>query len=374
MKYIPNSFQIANAVVDDLLCLMSGNAWKCYAVIVRKTAGWQKEMDYISVSQFKTLTGIKTDVTVADALKELVELDLIASVKRHGQVTGYRLNMPQLPPENGGTTTPKNWVHPKMDTTPKNWGVLPPENGGTTTPKNWVHPKMDTTPKNWGVLPPENGGTTTPKNWVHPKMDTTPKNWGVLPPENGGTTTPKNWVHPKMDTTPKNWGVLPPENGGTTTPKNWGSTKHTTKPTNTKHTISASAAADAPLPAKHSESGERAATVKAKPTKHETELALLADYGITGQVAADFLQVRKAKRQPLTETAMKLLAADAEKCGMTALQAVEYAIGNGWASFRAEWLQNKTFGGSGNRGGLTHNQTAAVLDARSYGDMPTTDF
>lgn len=290
MKYIPNSFQIANAVVDDLLCLMSGNAWKCYAVIVRKTTGWQKEMDYISVSQFKTLTGIKKDETVTDALKELEELNLIASVKQRGKVTGYRLNMPELPPENGGTTTPKNWVHPKMGTTPKNWGVLPPENGGTTTP----------------------------------------------------------------------------EKGG--------STKHTTKPTNTKHTISASAAADAPLPAKHSENGERAATVKAKPTRHETELALLADYGITGQVAADFLQVRKAKRQPLTETAMRLIAADAEKCGMTALQAVEYAIGNGWGSFRAEWLQNKTFGRSGNRGGLTHNQTAAVLDARSYGDMPTTDF
>ncbi|HEZ4645435.1 TPA: replication protein [Neisseria meningitidis] len=290
MKYIPNSFQIANAVVDDLLCLMSGNAWKCYGVIVRKTTGWQKEMDYISVSQFKTLTGIKKDETVTDALKELEELNLIASVKQRGKVTGYRLNMPELPPENGGTTTPKNWVHPKMGTTPKNWGVLPPENGGTTTP----------------------------------------------------------------------------EKGG--------STKHTIKPTNTKYSISASAAADAPLPAKHSESGERAATVKAKPTKHETELSLLADYGIAGQVAADFLQVRKAKRQPLTETAMKLLAADAEKCGMTALQAVEYAIGNGWASFRAEWLQNKTFGGSGNRGGLTHNQTAAVLDARSYGDMPTTDF
>ncbi|HGI8268937.1 TPA: replication protein [Neisseria meningitidis] len=298
MKYIPNSFQIANAVVDDLLCLMSGNAWKCYAVIVRKTTGWQKEIDYISVSQFKNLTGIKTDVTVADALKELVELNLIASVKRHGQVTGYRLNMPEPSPENGGTP----------------------------------------------------------------------------PPENGGTTTPKNWVHPKIGTTPKNWGVLPPENGGTTTPKNWGSTKHTTKPTNTKHTISASAAADAPLPAKHSESGERAATVKAKPTKHETELSLLADYGITGQVAEDFLQVRKAKRQPLTETAVKLLAADAAKCGMTALQAVEYAIGNGWGSFRAEWLQNRTFGRTANTGGLTHNQTAAVLDARSYGDMPTTDF
>ncbi|HFC3941457.1 TPA: replication protein [Neisseria gonorrhoeae] len=299
MKYIPNSFQIANAVVDDFLCRMSGNAWKCYAVIVRKTTGWQKEIDYISVSQFKNLTGIKTDVTVADALKELVELNLIASVKRHGQVTGYRINMPEPSPENGGTP----------------------------------------------------------------------------PPENGGTATPKNWVHPKNGTTPKNWGVLPPENGGTTTPKNWGSTKHTTKPTNTKHSISASAAADAPLSAEPPESGKRAPAAKAKKTgRHETELSLLADYGITGQVAADFLQVRKAKRQPLTETAMRLIAADAEKCGMTALQAAEYAIASGWASFRAEWLQNKTFGRSGNRGGLTHNQTAAVPDAGSYGDMPTTDF
>ncbi|EMS1857493.1 replication protein [Neisseria gonorrhoeae] len=287
MKYIPNSFQIANAVVDDFLCRMSGNAWKCYAVIVRKTTGWQKEIDYISVSQFKNLTGIKTDVTVADALKELVELNLIASVKRHGQVTGYRINMPEPSPENGGTP------------------------------------------------PPENGGTP--------------------PPENGGTP--------------------PPENGGTTTPKNWGSTKHTTKPTNTKHSISASAAADAPLSAEPPESGKRAPAAKAKKTgRHETELSLLADYGITGQVAADFLQVRKAKRQPLTETAMRLIAADAEKCGMTALQAAEYAIASGWGSFRAEWLQNKTFGGSGNRGGLTHNQTAAVPDAGSYGDMPTTDF
>ncbi|BBH57664.1 replication protein [Neisseria gonorrhoeae] len=299
MKYIPNSFQIANAVVDDFLCRMSGNAWKCYAVIVRKTTGWQKEIDYISVSQFKNLTGIKTDVTVADALKELVELNLIASVKRHGQVTGYRINMPEPSPENGGTP----------------------------------------------------------------------------PPENGGTATPKNWVHPKNGTTPKNWGVLPPENGGTTTPKNWGSTKHTTKPTNTKHSISASAAADAPLSAEPPESGKRAPAAKAKKTgRHETELSLLADYGITGQVAADFLQVRKAKRQPLTETAMRLIAADAEKCGMTALQAAEYAIASGWGSFRADWLQNKTFGRSGNRGGPTHNQTAAVPDAGSYGDMPTTDF
>ncbi|HFB7953786.1 TPA: helix-turn-helix domain-containing protein [Neisseria gonorrhoeae] len=120
---------------------------------------------------------------------------------------------------------------------------------------------------------------------------------------------------------------------------------------------------------------ETAPAAKAKKTgRHASELALLAAYGITGQIAEDFLTIRKAKRQPLTETAVRLIAADAEKCGMTALQAAEYAIASGWGSFRADWLQNKTFGRSGNRGGPTHNQTAAVPDAGSYGDMPTTDF
>ena len=105
----------------------------------------------------------------------------------------------------------------------------------------------------------------------------------------------------------------------------------------------------APAPAGHAETGERAVAAKskpAKPTRHETELALLATHGITGQEAEDFLQIRKAKRQPLTETAMRLIAGEAEKCGMAARDAVLYAIGNGWGSFRAEWLQNKTFGGA----------------------------
>lgn len=111
-----------------------------------------------------------------------------------------------------------------------------------------------------------------------------------------------------------------------------------------------------------------------KTDSREAALALLAAHGIAGQVAEDFLQVRRAKRQPLTETAMRLIAADAKRCGMTAVQAVEYAIANGWGSFRAEWLQNRTFGRTANTGGLTHNQTAAVMDGKIYGDMPTTDF
>lgn len=156
MRYIPNSFQIANAVVDDFLSRLSGNAWKCYAVIVRKTTGWQKEMDYIPVAQFKTITGIKKSETVTDCLKELEQFGLIESIKQMGKVTGYRLNMPAptpekegyLPPKNGGTTTPEKGGYPKNGTTPENGGYPPPKIGGTTTPENGGSSKHTTKPTN----------------------------------------------------------------------------------------------------------------------------------------------------------------------------------------------------------------------------------
>lgn len=122
---------------------------------------------------------------------------------------------------------------------------------------------------------------------------------------------------------------------------------------------------------------ERPAVAKATPkaTKHEADLALLAEHGIDGQIAEDFLTIRKAKRQPLTATAMRLIASEAQKVGMTAFQAVVFSIGNGWGSFRADWVRNKTFGKqSGGNGGLTHNMTADVLDGKEYGNQPTTDF
>ena len=122
---------------------------------------------------------------------------------------------------------------------------------------------------------------------------------------------------------------------------------------------------------------ERPAVAKAtsKVTKHKADLALLAEHGIDGQIAEDFLTIRKAKRQPLTATAMRLIASEAQKVGMTAFQAVVFSIGNGWGSFRADWVRNKTFGKhSGGNGGLTHNMTADVLDGKVYGDQPTTDF
>ncbi len=235
-EFIPNSFQIANAVIDEYLSQMSGNALKCYILIVRKTRGWQKTHDSLSISQIQKYTGIKKEETVQKAINELVDLGLIGKQSRIGLPNEYFL-------------------------------ISDPKKGVTPPPKNGV--------------PPENGG----------------------PPKKGVTPPPKMGGH-----------------------------------INTKYKKQISTNVDI--------NTAREETAK-KPTKHEADLALLAEHGIAGQIAEDFLTIRKAKRQPLTETAMRLIAADAEKCGMTAAQAVEYAIGNGWGSFRAEWLKNKTFGNAG---------------------------
>jgi len=251
-RFIPNSFQISNAVIDEYLSKMSGNAWKCYGLIVRKTRGWQKTHDSLSISQIQKFTGIKSEKTVEKAINELVELGLIGKQSRFGLPNEYFL-------------------------------ISDPKNGVTPPPKNGVTP------------PPKNGGHINTKN--------------------------KKQISTNVDIN--------------TAPEK---------------------------------------TAK-KQTKHEADLSLLAEHGITGQIAEDFLTIRKAKRQPLTATAMRLIASEAQKVGMTAFQAVVFSIGNGWGSFRADWVRNKTFGKqSGGNGGLTHNMTADVLDGKVYGDQPTTDF
>ena len=291
-RFIPNSFQIANSVIDEYLSQMSGNALKCYILIVRKTRGWQKTHDSLSISQIQKFTGIRKEETVQKAINELIALGLIGKQSRIGLPNEYFL-----------ISDPKKGVTP------------PPKNGAP--PENGVPPKKGVTP------PPKNGAP--PENGVPPKK-------GVTPP-------------PKMGVGP------PPKKGG-----------HI----NTKYKKQISTNVD--INTAHEKTAK-------KPTKHEADLALLAEHGIDGQIAEDFLTIRKAKRQPLTETAMRLIASEAQKVGMTAFQAVVFSIGNGWGSFRADWVRNKTFGKqSGGNGGLTHNMTAYVLDGKEYGDQPTTDF
>ncbi|ULJ64035.1 replication protein [Wielerella bovis] len=148
-EFIPNSFQVPNAFVDLIMRGISGNAVKCYLLIIRKTAGWHKLSDCISITQFMAFCGIKKDETAQKAVEELAQFGLIRADKQQGKITRFFLNtlpeqIGELPPKNGGTTTPKNGVHPKNGTTPENGDWVHPKNGGTTTPKNGGSTKDNT--------------------------------------------------------------------------------------------------------------------------------------------------------------------------------------------------------------------------------------
>lgn len=59
------------------------------------------------------------------------------------------------------------------------------------------------------------------------------------------------------------------------------------------------------------------------------------------QIADDFLTVRKAKRAPLTATALALIESEAVKAGITTAQAIAISTARGWQSFKAEWIQQQ---------------------------------
>lgn len=66
-------------------------------------------------------------------------------------------------------------------------------------------------------------------------------------------------------------------------------------------------------------------------------LALLAEFGITGQLAEDFIAHRKAKKAPINETALKGFQREADKAGIPIQRAVEIAIERNWQGFKANW-------------------------------------
>lgn len=75
-KFIPNAFQIPNSVIDELLAKLTCAELKCYLFVVRKTKGWNKESDSISVSQFMEVTGL-SNRSVITACESLVEMGLL---------------------------------------------------------------------------------------------------------------------------------------------------------------------------------------------------------------------------------------------------------------------------------------------------------
>ncbi len=91
-SFVPNSFQLPNALIDDgVMAEMKGAALAIYILIVRKTRGWQKETDAISISQFMKFTGYGKDAVISGAEK-LVSLGLVEKICRDHQATLYSLS------------------------------------------------------------------------------------------------------------------------------------------------------------------------------------------------------------------------------------------------------------------------------------------
>ncbi|WP_343620840.1 replication protein [Acinetobacter proteolyticus] len=80
-KFVPNSFMVANAFVDDAMNKLSDASVKIYLLIIRKTRGWTKESDALSLRQLEGLS-LKSRPTVIKCLNELEKVGLI---KKHHQ-------------------------------------------------------------------------------------------------------------------------------------------------------------------------------------------------------------------------------------------------------------------------------------------------
>nr|DAS37701.1 MAG TPA: replication protein O [Caudoviricetes sp.] len=219
--FIVNSFQLPNSVVDELLADLTGAELKCYLLVVRKTKGWNKEIDSISIGQFMEVTGL-SNRSVITACDSLVEKGLL--VRSGGE---RRLNTYSVRSFNISQTGEKS----SSDKT-----------GEKSSPTG------------------ENFSQTGEKS----SSDLVKK------------------VHTQNNN------------------------KNTIQNNNKKNT-------------------------------KKNVLELLADFGITGQLADDFMIHRKACKAPITETALKGFQREADKAGIPLAEAITISIERNWRGFKSEW-------------------------------------
>lgn len=78
--------------------------------------------------------------------------------------------------------------------------------------------------------------------------------------------------------------------------------------------------------------------------------------GVEPQVWEDWLAIRKAKKLPMTKTAMQQIEAEVSKAGISMQEALKECCLRGWGGFKASWLARE--------GGVTLNKQEA-LEARN---------
>ena len=222
-KFIPNAFQIPNSVIDELLAKLTCAELKCYLFVVRKTKGWNKESDSISVSQFMEVTGL-SNRSIITACESLVEMGLLE--------------------RSGGERKLNTYSVKAFDFS---------ESGE----------------KSSSVKSGENFSESGEKS----SSDLVKK------------------VHTQNNN------------------------KNTIQNTNTNLTVS---------------------NARARKTS-KSAVEILEQFGITGQLAKDFIAHRKAKKSIITETVLNGFQREADKAGIPLVEAITISIERNWQGFKAEW-------------------------------------
>ena len=114
--------------------------------------------------------------------------------------------------------------------------------------------------------------------------------------------------------------------------------RKTEKLNNTQHdsTIQPIAEAEAEAEAKTETKKEKV------PRKRST--APSAPDGVSEKVWLDWLVVRKDKKAAVTDTALGIIKAEADKAGYTMQQALETCCSRGWSGFKAAWVADQNQG------------------------------
>lgn len=244
-RFIPNSFQVPNALVDDLMAELGGIELKCYLLVIRKTKGWSKEFDAISLSQFVTFTGAgKT--AVINALKNLVDAGLLVRKVGVRNTSVYAINLFR-------------------------------------------------------------NSTSSESELVQKVNITSSESEPVTSSESEHT---KNNI------------------------------KNTIQNTNTNLTVS---------------------NARARKTS-KSAVEILEQFGITGQLAKDFIAHRKAKKSVITETVLNGFQREADKAGIPLAQAITISIERNWQGFKAEW----NWRDDNIATATTHRKTSAFADDGSW--------
>jgi phage replication protein O, N-terminal domain len=204
-------FIFPNSIIDELLPELSHSELKCYLCVLRKTKGWNKEEDAISVSQFMKVTGLSNKAVIS-ACESLVEREILE--RKSGD---------------------------------RNTGIYSIKTYKTTTSEK------SSLVKNFPATSEKSSQVTSEKS----------------------SHTINNIKNNIQNTNKKN----------------------------TKKSV----------------------------------LELLADFGITGQLADDFMIHRKACKAPITETALKGFQREADKAGIPLAEAITISIERNWLGFKSEW-------------------------------------